>query len=335
MKPPKSHLLLSALALAACSPCATAGQPPPVGFKSQLKGETPAKGPTRLLTHEGKTGEFLAEKGTVFLGDSITQAGTYVSFTSYYLQRLNPEKKFDFYPLGLSSETLSGLSENGHARGRFPRPCLFERLGRLLEKVKPEIVFACYGINCGIYQPLDEKRFTAFKDGVRRLIKDCKAAGVRQIYLVTPPIFDTTTKEAEFNYDTVMTAYAAWEMTIKEEGVQVIDLHSAMRKARDSRREVFSKDRVHPGLDGHLFMASTILSGLGVEIPKDDPATVQMDPQFKKIDRLRSYRGKQWMKHIGYNREKLVQPQPLGNTESVVAKMQADIQCSSTRPPAD
>lgn len=108
------------------------------------------------LAWAGSLLDSIVGKRTVFLGDSITQAGTYVSFTSYYLQRLHPEKNFDVYPLGLSSETLSGLSEKGHAGGRFPRPCLFERLGRLMEKVEPEVVFACYGINCGIYKPLDE-----------------------------------------------------------------------------------------------------------------------------------------------------------------------------------
>lgn len=273
----------------------------------------------------GSLVDSIAGKRTVFLGDSITQAGTYVGFTSYYLQRLHPEKKFDVFSLGLSSETLSGLSEKGHAGGRFPRPCFFERSDRLLAKLKPEVVFACYGINCGIYLPLEEKRFAAFQTGVKRLIKDCKAGGVKQVFIVTPPIYDSVTKEGEFNYDEVMTAYAAWEMTIKEEGVKVIDLHSAMRKARDARKEVFSRDRVHPGKEGHLFMATSILKGLGLEVPVENVDTVEKDPFFKKINQLRSFRSKQWMKHIGYNREKLVKPQPLGDTEKEVARLQAEI----------
>jgi lysophospholipase L1-like esterase len=261
----------------------------------------------------------------LFLGDSITQAGTYVSFTSYYLQRLHPEKDFDIYPLGLGSETVSGLSEEGHAGGRFPRPSLFERLDRVLVKVKPKIVFACYGINCGIYKPLDEERFNAFKSGVKRLIAKSKKAGAEKIYIVTPPIYDATTKAGQFNYDSVRTSYAAWEMTIKEEGVQVIDLHSAMRKARDIRKEVFSGDRVHPGKEGHLFMATSILKGLGVETASEDVEVILKDPFFKKVDQLRSFRGKQWMKHVGYTREKVVKPQPLGETEKTVSKMQAEI----------
>jgi lysophospholipase L1-like esterase len=128
----------------------------------------------------------IAGKRVVFLGDSITQSGEYVTLVTYYLEKLNPKKNFDVLGLGLASETLSGLSEDGHAGGKFPRPCLFERLGRVLEKAKPDVVFACYGINDGIYQPLDADRFAAFKKGVNKLIEQCKAAGVKEVYLVTP-----------------------------------------------------------------------------------------------------------------------------------------------------
>ncbi len=267
----------------------------------------------------------LAGKKTVFLGDSITQAGGYVSFAAYYLEKLYPEMAFDIYGLGLASETLSGLSEDGHAGGRFPRPCLFERLGRLLEKGKPDVVFACYGINDGIYQPLDEGRFTAFKDGVTRLIAHCKAAGVTDVFLVTPPIYDATTTAGAFNYDSVMTAYAAWEMTLDEPGVHVIDLHTAMRAARDARTEVFSRDKVHPGDEGHLLMARTILEGLGVPVPDESLATIKADPLFKAVDELRRHRSSRWMQHIGYTREKTVEPQALGDTETEAAKMREKI----------
>ncbi len=145
----------------------------------------------------------LSGKKTVFLGDSITQDGRYVSYASYYLNRLYPDKNFDIIGLGLSSEMVSGLSEENHAGGRFPRPNLFERLGRLLEKSKPDVVFACYGINCGIYQPLDEKRFAAFQDGVNKLITQCKEAGVKDIFLVTPPIHDDPNAVVT-EYDKVM-----------------------------------------------------------------------------------------------------------------------------------
>ena len=278
-----------------------------------------------VVLASAQSAEALAGKRIVVLGDSITQGGTYVSFMDYFLQKSQPRSRFEVYPLGLSSETLSGLSEPGHAGGKFPRPCLFERLGRTLEKVKPEIVFACYGINDGIYQPLDEARFKAFKDGVNKLLDQCQAAGVKQLYLVTPPIFDATTKPGEFNYDSVMTAYAGWEMQLKRPGLTVVDLHSAMRKARDARTEVFSRDRIHPGDDGHLLMARTILAGAGVTTPDITAKETMADPLFKAVDQLRKFRASKWMAYVGYSREKVVAPTPLADAEEQVAKLQAKV----------
>ncbi len=272
-----------------------------------------------------QSAEALAGKRIVVLGDSITQGGTYVSFMDYFLQKARPQLRFEVYPLGLSSETLSGLSEAGHAGGKFPRPSLFERLGRTLEKMKPEVVFACYGINDGIYQPLEEARFKAFQTGVTKLLDQCQAAGVKQVYLVTPPIFDATTKPGEFNYDSVMTAYAAWEMQLKRPGLTVIDLHTAMRKARDARTEVFSRDRVHPGDEGHLLMACTILAGAGVATPDVAAKEAMADPLFKAVDQLRKFRASKWMAYVGYSREKVVAPTPLGDAEEQVAKLQAKV----------
>ncbi len=206
----------------------------------------------------------IAGKRVVFLGDSITQAGGYVAFTTYYLEKLYPKKDFDILGLGLASETVSGLSEDGHAGGQFPRPCLFERLGRVLEKAKPEVVVACYGMNDGIYLPLDKERMAAFQKGITKLIEQCKAAGAKQIVLVTPPIYDAVPKGTEVDYDAVLAEYAKWETGLKVPGVRVIDLHTAMRKARDGRTEPFSKDKVHPGDDGHLLIARTVLTALGV-----------------------------------------------------------------------
>jgi lysophospholipase L1-like esterase len=267
----------------------------------------------------------LAGKRVVVLGDSNTQAGGYVSFLSYSLDKLHPEKSFDVIGLGLASETLSGLSEDGHAGGKFPRPCLFERLGRVLEKAKPEVVLACYGINDGIYLPLDKERFTAFQTGVTKLIDQCKQGGVKRVFLLTPPIYDHAPKKGEADYDAVMAVYAKWMTELKVDGVTVIDLHTAMRKARDARTEPFAKDKVHYGDDGHLLVARTILAAFGVKVPDDTAAAIKADPLFKLVEQKRSQRSAAWMKHVGYTREKTVEPQPLGTAETDAAKLQEQI----------
>jgi lysophospholipase L1-like esterase len=269
--------------------------------------------------------ENLTNQKVVFLGDSITQAGGYVSFADYYLQKHQPALHAEVYGLGLSSETVSGLSEPNHAGGAFPRPCLFERLGRLLERMKPDVVFACYGMNDGIYLPLEESRFAAFKKGVHQMIDQCRIAGVKHFYLITPPIYDSKAVAPNFNYDTVLTAYAAWEMTLKEPGLVVIDLHTVMRQARETRTEVFSKDSVHPGDEGHWLMAKTVLTNLGLTLPDLKLPEVQADLVFKQVDLLRRHRAAHWMNYVGYTRQKVVPPTPLGSAVEEGQKIQRKI----------
>ena len=38
----------------------------------------------------------------------------------------------------------------------------------MLEKAQPQLVYACYGMNDGIYYPLGDERFQAFKNGMKR-----------------------------------------------------------------------------------------------------------------------------------------------------------------------
>ena len=88
------------------------------------------------------------------LGDSITHSGHYISFIETRLRQDNDNRIPEIINLGLPSETCSGLSEPDHP---FPRPTVHERLDRALTKIKPDLVFACYGMNDGIYYPFSEK----------------------------------------------------------------------------------------------------------------------------------------------------------------------------------
>ena len=73
-----------------------------------------------------------AQKRLLFLGDSITYGGTYVQIVEAALIAEHPDTVWEVLNLGLASETVSGLSEEGHANGQFPRPDLHERLDRVL-----------------------------------------------------------------------------------------------------------------------------------------------------------------------------------------------------------
>lgn len=200
------------------------------------------------------------------LGDSITQGGHYVHYLDAWLVKKFPNRRYEVINAGVSSETISGLSEKGHAGGRFPRPCLFERLERVLAKTRPQLIIACYGMNCGIYQPLDPQRSARFQNGHLRLRAAAKQYGA-EILHVTPPIFDNHDKHG-FDYNSVLTAYSKWMAQQTDSGWLVADLHTFMsqkiaaEKTKDKKFTV-QRDRVHPNKQGHWIMAQSIISYFG------------------------------------------------------------------------
>ncbi len=220
-------------------------------------------------------------KRIVFLGDSITYDGKYIAIVETELRLRDPKRQFEIIDIGLPSETVSGLSEDGHAGGQFPRPSLHERLDRVLAQLKPDLVVACYGMNDGIYLPLAETRFTAYRDGIQ-LLRDKVAKVPAQIIHVTPAVFDPVPIRARVapadkvtagnpyqNYDEVLTEYSRWLVSKRADGWQVIDLHTRVQESlidhRKSQPEfTFSPDGVHPNLDGHFVMAIALLNGLEI-----------------------------------------------------------------------
>jgi lysophospholipase L1-like esterase len=206
-------------------------------------------------------------KRLLVLGDSITYGGGYVvDFECWLAARPGPRP--EVVNLGLPSETVSGLSEDGHAGGQFPRPDLHERLGRALEALKPDLILACYGMNDGIYQPLDEGRFKAFRDGMLRLREAAAKAGAGVIH-VTPPVYDALPVKGRNDfYDGVLVKYSEWLLERRKDGWAVIDIHGPMSKRiAEARKEnpafTFAKDGVHPDAAGHRAMAEPLVAWFG------------------------------------------------------------------------
>lgn len=203
-------------------------------------------------------------KRVLFIGNSITYAGRYVQIIEAYQRAKFPNQEVEIYNLGLPSETVSGLSEEGHAGGRFPRPDLHERLARVLEQIKPDLVFATYGMNDGIYLPWEETRFQKFKEGIIWMHDQVEASGAKIIH-ITPSLYEEKINE-NIGYGKVLDEYSNW--LIEQKNWQVIDTHHALQKhlMKELKKDLnyrISKDGVHPGDQGHWIMAKEILRYLG------------------------------------------------------------------------
>ena len=245
--------------------------------------------PSSLTVND--TGLFLAGvKRVVFLGDSITYAGQYVETIAAYHKARFPGCEIEFINVGLSSETVSGLSEPEHlTRFKFARPDLHERLARVLDKTKPDLVFACYGMNDGIYLPLDEQRFKAFRDGVAWLRAEVQRAGAR-IINVTPPVFDEI-KGGHAGYAAVLDRYSDWLVSQRTNGWDVVDLHTPMQRYLERQRAAnpsyaFTLDGIHPDGFGHWLMAQAILMHLGADEAASSKSAAELLTRFPNGDEL-------------------------------------------------
>ena len=266
------------------------------------------------------------EPRILFLGDSITHGGNWTVYVESAIRAQKGLSRATIVNMGLSSETTSGLSEPGHAGGAFPRPDLHERLGRVLAQYKPTIVVACYGINDGIYQPLDAVRQLAFQDGIIRLRLACIRAGA-QIVVVTPPLFapDDRAKDV-INYDGVMEAYGAWLVAQRSAGWQVIDIHPLLHQAVDAAKKVdptfiYAKDNLHPGEQGHLFMAKAVWQSLAPMMKWKADVAFAEGAKLKLLRDSSAVLRDAWLMQSGHKRPGVKGGLPLAQAEARSAEL--------------
>ncbi|AXE18054.1 G-D-S-L family lipolytic protein [Runella rosea] len=252
----------------------------------------------------------------VFIGNSITYAGQFITDIEAYLLTHYPNRRFEFINVGLPSETVSGLSESNHAGGRFPRPDLHERLDRVLTQTKPDFVFACYGMNDGIYLPLDEERFQKYREGITWLHTRVAGIGVPIVHL-TPPIYDELKGKA-VGYGAVLDTYSEWLLSQrKAQKWEIADLHFPMKVYLEQHRQnnpdfALAKDGVHPDALGHWLMAKQVLMYLGekgLEEAENVKTTLTIHPNGEEILQLVSERQQfmkdAWLTSTGHTRPEM------------------------------
>jgi lysophospholipase L1-like esterase len=271
------------------------------------------------------------KKRILFLGDSITHGGFYIVRLEAALRATHPDA--EFINLGLPSEGCTGLSEPKHP---FPRPSVHERLDRALERIKPDLVFACYGMNDGIYYPFSNERFGKYMEGINALIAKVAKSGA-DLILLTPPPFDPLPLKAkgkllpaeapEFSwmeiyehYDRdVIAPYGKWILAQHDRVAAVIDLHAPVAAHVEEQRKtnpdfVLSGDGVHLDTAGHLLLAEAIHQALYHEpLPEVPAAAIDL------VGKQQTIMQPAWLSHVGHQRPGVAAGLPLEE-----ARKQAD-----------
>lgn len=311
----------------------------------RVEADTPVRNPglESLLTNQR----------VVFYGDSITHGGEYIAYLETYLRLRHPGAAVNFINLGLPSETVSGLSEPGHAGGQFARPQLAKRLFGTF-KTKPEVMFLCYGMNDGIYHPYSEERAEAYQkqmlDIHRRaqfVHSDFREKPGALVVHLTPPTFDPVPiKERTLpagrpeypmpyeGYNEVLDRYSEWLVGMRPQGAEVIDVHTTMNKFLAEEREknpkfMLAGDGVHANEQGHWIMAREILKYIGASeeltsAPTPEALT-QLSPKAPQL--LKLVRERQqilrdaWLTETGHERPGLPKGKPIVEAERLANEL--------------
>ncbi len=217
-------------------------------------------------------------KNIVFIGDSITDGGTYPAIAEAFAIA-GGFLEYDFLNLGVSSENASGLTEKGHP---FPRPNILNRIDRITSLVEGEWAVVMYGENDGIYQPFSQERFDLYKKGITEVCEKLKKSGFK-VALMTPTPFDPLSFRGKLSieeevhygsvcadYERVMEKYARWILA-EGPGDKIIDIHGAVSEYLAFRRRTDpgfkTGDGIHQGNEGNYIIAGEVLKSLfGIDI---------------------------------------------------------------------
>lgn len=267
-----------------------------------------------------------APSRVALLGDSITFDGRWATLVESALRATPQYADAEIVNFGLASETVSGLSEPGHAGGQFPRPCLHERLDRVLDAFKPTLVLACYGMNDGIYLPPDAGRLQAYQDGIGKLKAAVEKRGGRIIF-ITPPLHQADKPANNPNrYDAVLDGYGNWLVSRRTDGWQVIDIRPGLKKTIAFEKAknpafIYAKDNIHPGDEGHGIIAKLICDQLWPILKLSGSPQFAQGEALAILSRRNTLLKLAWLTKTRHIRPGVPQGLPLNQAEAEASKL--------------
>lgn len=225
---------------------------------------------------------FRTNEKVAFFGDSITHGGIYL----YELQ-LFEALRHPYAPVRIINSGISGNTAQGG----------LARIGFDLLDRGPDRVFVMFGMNDvgrGNYRPgtPDEKTLAARSrslDSYRRnltAVVDRLLRAGKQVVLITPSPYDQygTFKSGSFtpcNEPGLADCAEIVRKIAAEKKLPLVEFHPVMTELlkKYPEKQLCGRDRIHPGRQGHLVMASLLLEAVG-ESP--DVGAILIDVKAKK-----------------------------------------------------
>ncbi|MBO9154747.1 SGNH/GDSL hydrolase family protein [Chitinophaga sp. GCM10012297] len=236
------------------------------------------------LCAQAQVKPFQQNDRVIFVGNSITEAGAYVSYVYLYYMTHFPGKRLVIMNGGIGGDKASDI---------------YRRLDYDILAKKPNVLILTFGMNdTGYFEfnnsdsdktaaeriEASRKNYVMIEDRLKKL------PDIQKVLMSSPP-YDETAKigGAVFRgkHKAMLEVVKFQEAAAKQNGWPFADLFrpmtalNAQLQQKDSAFTLIGPDRVHPGNAGHLVMASLFLKNQGLSgVPVAD---VRIDAAGGKV----------------------------------------------------
>ncbi|MFZ4766170.1 MAG: SGNH/GDSL hydrolase family protein, partial [Roseimicrobium sp.] len=222
----------------------------------------------------------------IFIGDSITHQCLYTQYVENFFYTRYPNIRLHFRNAGISGDRAQD------ALNRFDED---------IAAFKPTVATVLLGMNDGTYKDFDKPTFDTYAKGMLELMDKLDALKCRVI-LMSPTMFDhqawdiRTKEKPEYargrvvtGYNGVLAYYGKWLQEVaRERGYQFVDLFGPLNTLTVQERKkdpqfTLIADAIHPGNDGQLVMAYSLLQQVGETGPVFGSGVKLVNGQWKPL----------------------------------------------------
>ncbi len=247
-------LLLAALAI------------PAMSFAEAPKKKAPTKKPAAPAAVQTKGLGLKDGDRFLFIGDSITHQSLYTQFVEDFFYTRYPHIRLHFRNAGVSGDRAADA---------------LDRFEPDIAAFKPTVATILLGMNDGTYKDFDAETFATYEQGMTELLDQLDAIHCR-VVLMSPTMFDHQAFEqmvakdparargkVPTNYNAVLAYYGKWAQEVaRKRGYLFVDLFGPLNTLTQQQRKTdpdftLIEDAIHPGTDGQLVMAYSLLQQVG------------------------------------------------------------------------